>query len=167
MPLYLELFDINTLVLETVQTVQPLINKNQNRLVAQTLSAPLEMFSDLMKVRQILYNLISNSAKFTSNGEIRLEVVHEAASAGENGEEWILLRVSDTGIGLNEEQIGKLFKPFTQADDSTTRKYGGTGLGLAISRQFCQMLGGEINAIGEIGKGATFIVRLPLHTKQN
>ena len=167
MPLYLETFAVNTLVLETVNTIQPLIEKNQNRLTLRPLNGIGEMHSDMMKVRQILYNLLSNAAKFTAHGEITLEIAREAASAVTNGEEWITLRVSDTGIGLSDEQIDQLFKPFMQADTSTTRKFGGTGLGLAITKHFCQMLGGDIHASGEAGKGATFTVKLPAKIKQN
>ncbi len=167
MPLYLEKFEVNGLVQETINLIQPLIEKNQNRLSLRPMSSIGEMYSDMIKVRQILYNLLSNAAKFTSKGEITLEVSREAASASMNDEDWITLRVSDTGIGLSDEQIKQLFKPFVQGDTSTTRKFGGTGLGLAITKHFCQMLGGDIHASGEPGKGATFTVKLPAKIKQN
>jgi|GEM_PF-3031348 len=167
MPLYLETFEVNGLVQETINLIQPLIEKNQNRLSLRPMNGIGEMHSDMMKVRQILYNLLSNAAKFTSQGEITLEVSREAASAAANDEDWITLRVSDTGIGLSDEQIQQLFRPFAQGDTSTTRKFGGTGLGLAITKHFCQMLGGDIHASGEPGKGATFTVRLPARVKQN
>lgn len=167
MPLYLEKFEVNGLVQETINLIQPLIEKNQNRLSLRPMDGIYEMHSDMIKVRQILYNLLSNAAKFTSKGEITLEVSREAASAAMKDEDWITLRVSDTGIGLSDEQIQQLFKPFVQGDTSTTRKYGGTGLGLAITKHFCQMLGGDIHASGEPGKGATFTVKLPAKIKQN
>ncbi|MBI5712198.1 MAG: PAS domain S-box protein [Chloroflexi bacterium] len=165
MPLYLETFEVNTMILETVNLIQPLIEKNQNRLNLRPMNHTGEMHSDIVKVRQILYNLISNAAKFTTQGEITLEVSRETASAAMSDEDWIVLRVSDTGIGLSEEQIQQLFRPFVQGDTSTTRKFGGTGLGLAITKHFCQMLGGDIRAGGEVGKGATFTVKLPARIK--
>jgi len=167
MPLYLETFEVNTMVLETVNLIQPLIEKNKNRLNLRPMNGTGEMHSDMVKVRQILYNLISNAAKFTTQGEITLEISREAASAAVGDEDWITLRVSDTGIGLSDEQINQLFKPFVQGDTSTTRKFGGTGLGLAITKHFCQMLGGDIHASGEAGKGATFTVKLPARIKSN
>jgi CheY-like chemotaxis protein len=115
------------------------------------------MYADLTKVRQILFNLLSNASKFTERGAVRLEV----ARAREGGADLLRFRVSDTGIGMTPEQMGKLFRPFTQADASTTRKYGGTGLGLTISKRFCEMMGGEITVSSEPGKGTTFEVRLP------
>lgn len=114
------------------------------------------MTADLTKVRQVLFNLISNAAKFTEHGTITLDVSREQA-----GEEWVRLSVSDTGIGMSPEQRVRLFEPFMQADASTTRKYGGTGLGLNISRRFCEMMGGSISVASEPGKGSTFTVRLP------
>jgi PAS domain S-box-containing protein len=167
MPLYLETFEVNALVQETINLIRPLIDKNQNRLTLHSMNGSGEMYSDMVKVRQILFNLLSNAAKFTSQGEITLEVGREAASAETNAEDWITLRVSDTGIGLSEEQIQQLFQPFVQGDTSTTRRFGGTGLGLAITKHFCQMLGGDIHASGEPGKGATFTVKLPARVKQN
>jgi PAS domain S-box-containing protein len=166
MPIYLEEFDLEMLVKETAQTISPLIAKNQNKLI---LAVPAEvglMHSDMIKVRQILFNLLSNAAKFTSQGEITLAVQREAATTATNGEAWVTLRVSDTGIGLNPEQLSKLFAPFTQADSSTTRKYGGTGLGLAIIKNYCQLLGGEIGVTSEFGAGSTFTVRLPVQTPE-
>jgi signal transduction histidine kinase len=167
MPLYLETFEVSAMILETVSLIQPLIEKNQNRLTLLPMDGTGEMHSDMVKVRQILYNLISNAAKFTTQGEITLGVSRETASAAMNDEDWIVLRVSDTGIGLSEEQIQQLFRPFVQGDTSTTRKFGGTGLGLAITKHFCQMLGGDIRASGEPGKGATFTVKLPAKIKQD
>src|SRR6516164_1472317 len=110
-----------------------------------------------MRLRQALLNLMSNANKFTERGSI---TVH-AREAQENGRSWITIAVADTGIGMTPEQMGKLFQEFSQADASTTRKYGGTGLGLAISKRFCQMMGGDITVASELGKGSVFTVRLP------
>jgi CheY-like chemotaxis protein len=117
------------------------------------------MLADLTKVRQTLFNLLSNAAKFTQNGKVTLDV-----SRSEHDRlEWLVFRVSDTGIGMTEEQLSHLFREFVQADSSTTRKYGGTGLGLAISRRFCQMMGGDITVESEYGKGTSFTVTLPVN----
>jgi CheY-like chemotaxis protein len=115
------------------------------------------MRADLTKVRQVLFNLLSNASKFTKEGEITLSAVHETIS----GVEWITFSVKDNGIGMTTEQLTKLFKDFSQADSSTTRKYGGTGLGLSISKRFCQMMNGDITVESEQGKGSMFTVRLP------
>jgi len=110
-----------------------------------------------MRLRQALLNLMSNANKFTERGTITVD----ARQRKENGRDWITIAVADTGIGMTPEQMGKLFQEFSQADASTTRKYGGTGLGLAISRRFCQMMGGDITVESEPGKGSVFTVRLP------
>ena len=115
------------------------------------------MLADQTRVRQVLFNLLSNACKFTENGLIRLH----AKRTRRNGSDWVEFRVTDTGIGMSAEQLDRLFRPFMQADASTTRKYGGTGLGLAISREFCQMMGGSLSAQSELGKGSAFTVRLP------
>jgi len=114
--------------------------------------------TDQTKLRQVLLNLLSNATKFTSHGTIGLTTSQETIEK----DTWLIFRISDTGIGITPEQMAKLFQPFTQADSSTTRKYGGTGLGLVISRQFCQMIGGDITVKSEPERGTTFIVRLPL-----
>jgi signal transduction histidine kinase len=112
------------------------------------------MQADLTKVRQTLFNLLSNAAKFTDHGTITLTVVREQV-------DWIMLSVSDTGIGMTEEQLGRLFEAFSQAESSTRSQYGGTGLGLAISRHFCRMMGGDLTVTSVYGEGSTFRVRLP------
>ena len=117
------------------------------------------MHADLTKVRQVLFNLVSNACKFTEKGTVTLEVAREQ----EDGRDGLLFRVGDTGIGMTPEQMAKLFQPFTQADASTTRKYGGTGLGLTISKRFCVMMGGDIRVASQPGKGTTFTVWLPAH----
>ncbi len=116
------------------------------------------MHGDLTKVRQVLLNLVSNACKFTHGGTVRLTA---GRSAGDDGRAWVTFAVTDSGIGMTPEQMAKLFRPFTQADASTTRKFGGTGLGLAISRRFCQMMGGDVTVTSEPDVGSTFTVRLP------
>ncbi|MCW5554051.1 MAG: response regulator [Verrucomicrobiae bacterium] len=214
MTLYLEDFDVAKLVKEVASTVLPLIAKNGNKLQVECPADLGTMHADVTKVRQTLFNLLSNASKFTEKGTIKLEVRHDgppsprpsppgegesAAAASANlrldlpdgpsptptpemglplpggegrgeGERSSILadhasritfQVSDTGIGMTPEQLNKLFQAFTQADSSTSRKYGGTGLGLAISRKFCQMMGGDITVQSESGKGSTFTVTLP------
>ncbi len=157
MDLFLETIDVSSLMDGVVTTVMPLVEKNNNELEVRSGDGLGRMHTDLTKVRQTLLNLLSNASKFTEKGRITLSVRRESV----NGVDWLEFTVSDTGIGMSEEQVVRLFKDFTQADSSTTRKYGGTGLGLAISRRFCQMMGGDISVTSEVGKGSTFTVRLP------
>jgi PAS domain S-box-containing protein len=157
MDLYLETFDLASMLGDVTATIQPLIQQKGNRLVIQTSDDLGDMHADVTKVRQTLFNLLSNASKFTENGTITLTVNREAV--GETP--WISFAVSDTGIGMSAEQLGKLFQAFTQADVSTTRKYGGTGLGLVITRRFCQMMGGDIAVESTEGEGTTFTMRLP------
>lgn len=157
MELYLEHFDLENMIDYVVTTVDPLIGRKNNTLHVQKGAALGQMHADQMKVRQVLMNLLSNAAKFTENGMITLTVERRSSADGD----WIMFAVSDTGIGMTEEQMGNLFQKFMQADSSTTRKYGGTGLGLAISRSLCQMMGGDISVSSAIGQGSTFTVLLP------
>ncbi|MEY4518240.1 MAG: hypothetical protein RLZZ499_839 [Cyanobacteriota bacterium] len=157
MELYLETFEIESLIQETLSTIHPLIEQNANTLeycIPEDLPA---MYADLTKVRQSLFNLLSNASKFTNNGTISLNVSCDT----DLDQDWIIFQVTDSGIGMTQKQIGKLFQAFTQADASTTRKYGGTGLGLAITKKFCQMMGGDIDVTSELGKGSIFTIRLP------
>ena len=158
MDLYLETFDIKEMLSDISTTMQPLLDKNSNRLVLDLPPNIGGMHADLTKVRQILFNLLSNASKFTKSGVIRLAV---RRSAADGGGEWIAFEVQDSGIGLTPEQAARVFDSFTQADASTTREYGGTGLGLTITRKFCEMMGGDISVMSEFGKGAAFTVRLP------
>jgi len=157
MDLYFETFDLKSMLDEAVATVTPLVTKNGNRLVADYDESLGRVRLDLTKFRQALFNLLSNAAKFTSDGTITLTARRERR--GED--EWIVLSVTDTGIGIREEKLEKVFEEFAQADDSTTRDYGGTGLGLAISRRFCRMMGGDITVMSEPGAGAIFTIELP------
>jgi PAS domain S-box-containing protein len=156
MSLYLETFDIPQLLSEVKATIQPLVAKNNNTLVVHCDPALGCMRADLTKVRQNLLNMLSNASKFTEAGTVTLAVeVAEASSM-------VHFQVSDTGIGMTASQLTRLFQPFTQADNSTTRKYGGTGLGLAITQRFCQMMGGDITVTSTLGQGTTFTMSLPL-----
>ena len=157
MELYLETFEVSGLIQDVVSTVQPLVEKNANILEVHRADDLGTMHADLTKVRQGLFNLLSNASKFTEGGTITLDVVRETV----DGADWVTFSVSDTGIGMRPEQMGKLFQAFSQADASTTRRYGGTGLGLVITRRFCQMMGGDITVESELGVGTTFTVRLP------
>ncbi len=232
MDLYLETFDIATAIAEILHTIQPLIQKNNNTLIVQCPNDIGMMYADLTKIRQNLFNLLSNASKFTENGTITLTVERGQETGnwglGDRGQElegkreksearnqesgvgsqdvgtgdwgsgardarismpqnsdfnpqpstlpsplllplspttndFITFTVSDTGIGMSEDQMNRLFQAFTQADASTTRKYGGTGLGLAITKRFCQMMGGDITAESKPGKGSTFTMVLPAH----
>jgi PAS domain S-box-containing protein len=157
MDLYVEWFDVAEAVREVAGTIEPLARKRGNELEVHLDPDLGHVRSDLTKVRQVLFNLLSNACKFAENGRVRLSVGREHAAEGDRA----VFRVADTGIGMTEEQLGQLFQPFFQADSSTTRKFGGTGLGLAISRRFCQLMGGDIEAQSEPGRGTTFTVRLP------
>ncbi len=159
MELYLEEFDLKALINEVVATVQPLLEKNKNAIVLHLPDVLPTVHLDLTKIRQILFNLISNASKFTDHGTITLDA--DAQPSPDPLLAKIILKVSDTGIGLTEEQISKLFKEFSQADSSTTRKYGGTGLGLAITKRFCDMMHGSVEIASAPNKGTTFTVILP------
>lgn len=158
MDLFLENFQIHSLVDEVVTTITPLADKQANQLTVTYSDDIDEMHADLTKVRQILLNLLSNACKFTSQGKILLTINH----CQDEEKSWISFEVSDSGIGMTSDQLNKLFKAFSQADASTTRKYGGTGLGLAITKKFCEMMGGSINVKSEPSKGSTFTATLPM-----
>lgn len=162
--LFIENFKIPTVVYDISETVQSLAKKNHNTLSVECPDDIGVMHSDLTRVRQVLFNLLSNACKFTENGTIALEVTRRTSP--EDGREWIYFKISDTGIGMSQEQVSKLFQQFTQADPSTTRKYGGTGLGLAISQRFCHLMSGNISVQSELGRGSVFIIALPAITPQ-
>lgn len=161
MELYLESFPVDKMLADIASTVQTLVHKKHNQFELRGAENAGTMRSDLTKVRQTLFNLISNAAKFTENGRITLSVARETDA---DGRDWLEFAVADTGIGIAEDKIEDLFKEFTQADASTTREYGGTGLGLAITRRFCTMLGGTIDCTSKPGDGTTFTMRLPAET---
>ena len=156
--LFLEPFEVRQVVEEVATTVRPLVEKNANRLELVCGPGLGTMHADLVKVRQALLNLLSNASKFTERGTITLSAERERNG---DGREWMVFAVRDSGIGMTPEQMGRLFEAFSQADASTSRRYGGTGLGLAITRRFCQMMGGDVVVASEPGKGSTFTVRLP------
>jgi CheY-like chemotaxis protein/anti-sigma regulatory factor (Ser/Thr protein kinase) len=157
MDMYLEAFAIPQMVDEVVATIDALIKKNNNTLKAVIDPALGEMHADVTKMRQALFNLLSNAAKFTHQGGIGLVVEGEQV----DGVDWVRFSVSDSGIGIPPEKIDHVFEEFSQADVSTTRDYGGTGLGLPISRKVCQMMGGDIEIASVEGKGTTFTARIP------
>jgi signal transduction histidine kinase/DNA-binding response OmpR family regulator len=157
MDLYLENFEFIPILNEIISTIQPLVEKNSNTLIVNCPPDIGVIFADVTKVRQSFFNLISNASKFTENGTITLTINRYL----EAEKEWISMQVQDTGIGMTPEQMAKLFKPFSQADASTTRKYGGTGLGLVITQKFSQMMGGDIGIKSEFGVGTTFTIKLP------
>ena len=159
MDLHLETFDIASMLREVVTAMQASVEEKANTLEVRSASGLGTMRADLSKVRQSLFNLLSNACKFTERGRITLTVSRTSDSL--SSADWITFRISDTGIGITPEQMAKLFQPFTQADASTTRQYGGAGLGLAITKRFCQMMGGDITVDSEVGKGSTFTIRLP------
>jgi signal transduction histidine kinase/CheY-like chemotaxis protein len=161
MEIYLETFEIQGLVDEVVDTIDTLVKRNDNRLEVEVTPSLGEMRADITKVRQALFNLLSNAAKFTHQGVIGLVVCGEQ----EAGVDWVRMSVSDSGIGIPPEKISHVFEEFSQADESTTRDYGGTGLGLPISRRFCQLMGGDITLESTVGEGSTFTIRLPLEVK--
>ena len=159
MSLALETFDVNVMVDELVDTVGPLVYKNGNTFAVETDGAIGTMFGDLTKTRQVLLNLLSNAGKFTRDGAITLAI---RRSVSDDALPCVEFVVTDTGVGMTPEQSRKVFDPFTQADVTTTRKYGGTGLGLAIVSRFCDLMGGTVSVDSRIGEGSSFTVRLPL-----
>ncbi|MEG4519540.1 MULTISPECIES: urea ABC transporter substrate-binding protein [unclassified Microcoleus] len=175
MTLFLETFEVLNLLEQVVTMVQPQLGKNGNTLIVNCDRNIGTIYSDSSKLRQALLNLVSNAAKFTDRGKITINVWKEEGEVLpiDNSQKLsphpsgcqqpsIVFQVTDTGIGMTEDQVSRLFGAFTQADDSTTRKYGGTGLGLTISRKFCQMMGGDITVDSEFGCGSSFTIRLPI-----
>jgi signal transduction histidine kinase len=180
MDLYVESFDVHRLVDDVEAVVRPLVEKNGNALVVTCPDQIGEMSADQTKLRQTLFNLLSNAAKFTEGGtiELRAALSGEASGGGARAphipphaktaktpkpgaSDSITFAVSDTGIGMAEEQLSRLFGAFSQAEASTRSRYGGTGLGLAISRHFCRLMGGDLTVTSVYGEGSTFTVRLP------
>jgi signal transduction histidine kinase/DNA-binding response OmpR family regulator len=157
MDLFLERFDVRQILDEAVGTVAPLVSKNGNRLITEFGDDLGSIRADLTKLRQSLFNLLSNAAKFTENGTVTLAVDRERRDDGD----WIVIKVSDTGIGIRGDQLDRVFEEFSQADESTSRDFGGTGLGLPISQRFCRMMGGDITVSSIYGEGSTFAIELP------
>jgi len=160
--LFLEDFSIKKAIEDVIALTQPLVQKNHNTLVLTGEPDAGSMHADALKLRQILFNLLGNACKFTSDGKVELDVAHATTTAGEPG---IQFTVRDSGIGMTPEQCAKLFQPFTQAESSTSRKFGGTGLGLSITKSFAELMGGSVRVESEQGKGSAFIVTLPLKVR--
>jgi len=158
MELYLETFKLDEIISDVVSIISPLVSKNSNELKVNLDQNFDTMYSDLTKIRQILFNILSNSSKFTDNGSITLDATQELF----NGKKWINFQVSDTGIGMTGDQQEKLFRVFSQAEASMMKRYGGTGLGLALSKRYCNLLGGNISVESEYGMGTTFTIKLPM-----
>jgi adenylate cyclase len=157
MEIYLEQVSLARLVDEVKTIVEPMVTKNGNKLAIDCPPDIGSLQTDLTKLKQSIINLLSNAAKFTKNGTVTLRLAREQRI----DVPWVRFEVADSGIGMTEEQMGRLFQPFTQADSSTTRNFGGTGLGLTITRHFCVMLGGTIDVKSTPGQGSTFIIQLP------
>jgi len=160
MNVFFESTEISAICEYTIATIRPLSDRNQNSLILDCPSDIGEMYSDVTKIRQILFNLLSNACKFTQHGKVTLKVRKEQLPDGS----WIIFSVSDTGIGMSQEQMENLFEAFSQADASISRDYGGTGLGLAICKKFTELLGGELTSESKVGKGSTFILKLPVES---
>ncbi|NEP24267.1 ATP-binding protein [Moorena sp. SIO3I6] len=197
MNLYLESFDVTTLIVELESLAKPLMQKKNNSLKISSADSLGTMVADRTKLKQVLLNLLSNAAKFTETGTITFSIKREGSNhrngknelilelsqpysrsssasyttidiptshntlANLESDDWLIFSVADTGIGMTPEQLNKVFQPFTQADNSTTKKYGGTGLGLSISQRFCDMMGCQIMVESEIGVGSSFTIRCP------
>ena len=159
MTLYVENVSLRDLFEEVSATAAPLAQKNNNEFICETPSYADDLVrSDTTKIRQALINLIGNACKFTENGIVRLSAQVER---DQQDISWVYFRVSDTGIGMSEDQLEKLFKDFSQADASTTRRYGGTGLGLSLSRRLSRLMGGDITVESVLGEGSTFTMKIP------
>jgi CheY-like chemotaxis protein/nitrogen-specific signal transduction histidine kinase len=161
MDLFIESVDLDKLIDEVLSTAQPLIEKNANLFKIERPTVLGKIQTDMTKLRQMLLNLLSNAAKFTEQGVIEFQIARQINAEGE----WMIFCVTDDGIGMTEKQQEKLFHPFTQADASTTRRYGGTGLGLTITKDFAEMMGGHIKFASDLGFGSTFTLSLPMQAK--
>ena len=159
MDTYAEDVEVRTLVEQAAATVGALVAQKENRLVVKVAPDAGAMHTDVVKLRQCLFNLMSNASKFTAKGTVTLSVHREGEMEGAA----LVFSVSDTGIGMTAEQVARLFQRFSQADESTTRKFGGTGLGLALTRAFAHLLGGDISVESVFGEGTTFKLRLPAY----
>jgi len=153
----IEAVDIGQLVRDVMATAAPLVSKKDNRLVFRMVGDPGVIGADSLKLRQCLLNLLSNAAKFTSRGTITLTVAKHERESGDR----LVIEVRDTGIGMSEEGLKKLFQAFSQAEADTSQRFGGTGLGLALTRRFCTLMGGSINVESRHGHGSSFIIDLP------
>ena len=135
-----------------------MVEKNNNKFIVKDKVKNIELKNDQTKLRQIIFNMLSNAAKFTKKGKITMLI-------DKMGSKNIKFDIKDTGIGMNEEQLKNVFEEFTQAESSTSKDYGGTGLGLPISKKMTEMMGGQIDAVSEVGKGTTFTITIPISVK--
>ncbi len=157
MELFSETFNLDAMIHDVVTTIRPLVQKNNNSFELISQENIGTMHADVTRIKQVLFNLLSNACKFTENGKITLTISKQY----ENLEDWITFEVADTGIGMTPPQLSKLFQAFTQAESSTSRKYGGTGLGLVISKRISQMMGGDVSVVSEHGAGSKFTAKVP------
>ena len=155
MDLHIEEFDFAGLLKQIEATAKPLVEKNKNKFVIKGKTQKLKLKNDQTKLRQILFNMLSNAAKFTKEGTITLRIKPESKDK-------LRFEVVDTGIGMNKKQISKVFEEFTQAASSTSANYGGTGLGLQISKKMTEMMGGIMEVESEEGRGTTFSIIIPI-----
>lgn len=162
MELYFEKVHVPEIINEVINSTSALADKNNNEIVVDFQSELDDYVTDTTKFRQILYNLINNANKFTKNGKVTVIV----SQSKNDDESWLKICVRDTGIGMDQAQMDKIFQTFSQADSSTTRKFGGSGLGLAISKGLCELLNGVISVDSVAGEGSSFTVRLPTHSAQ-
>jgi two-component system sensor histidine kinase/response regulator len=158
MQLESQLLEIQPIIDDVRETIEPLARQNGNRLTIHVIDEPGWIRADAVRLKQCLLNLSSNACKFTKNGLVEVSVEHAVV----RNASWLEFRVRDNGIGMSAEQIGRLFQPFTQADSTTTRKFGGTGLGLSITKKLCEAMSGEIETHSVLGQGSTFIMRFPI-----
>ncbi|MCK5623297.1 MAG: HAMP domain-containing histidine kinase, partial [Alphaproteobacteria bacterium] len=162
--LHLEEIDLAALIVEIAATVRPLVEANGNRLVLDVPDDPGVMRTDATKLKQILFNLLSNAAKFTEQGEVRLALSRFQDEERAGGKEWVRFDVADNGIGIARESLDSVFAAFERTEAGRDLKYGGTGLGLAISRHYSEMMGGAVSVDSTLGEGSCFTVRLPAQT---
>lgn len=161
MTVTLEDFPVAAVVGEVMTTVRPLAAKNRNELIVSCDESAGVMHSDITKLRQCLLNLVGNACKFTEKGRVSVDVRRESRAGGD----WVRFTVTDTGIGIRAEQVDTIFEAFSQADPSTSRKFGGTGLGLTITRQLARMLGGDVSVTSQPASGSTFTLHLPANSR--
>lgn len=163
MQLHIDTFSLDDFIKEMIELTRPFVNQNKCNISVKLAGRLGDVETDMTKLRQILFNLLSNAAKFTNQGTIEIYAHREKIG----DKHWINIAVKDSGIGMTPDQLNRIFDPFVQADSSTTPKYGGTGLGLAITKRYCEMLGGEIKALSNPGKGSMFTVRIPAIYSEN
>ncbi len=161
MDLFLETFDVGDVIEQVASNTKTLVEKNGNKLILEVPEGENQLQADLTKVRQILYNLVSNAAKFTSNGTVTIAAGWRDKDEGR----FVRLSVTDTGIGIPPGKLDKVFEEFSQADKSTTRDYGGTGLGLALVKRFGELMGGRASVESTVGEGSTFTLEIPAVVK--